>query len=74
MSKYLTNSDLPPVWLFAVASVVNAKHDGEGAGGQLLVVLGVQAVGCGQREAVADQHGAAGAVEVSTPSILISEK
>ena len=54
---------------------MNTKHDGEGAGGQqLLVVLGVEAVGRGQREPVADQHGAAGAVEVVCSCVFISEK
>ena len=75
MSKYLTNSDLPPVWLCGIPSVMNTKHDGEGAGGQqLLVVLGVEAVGRGQRKPVADQHGAAGAVEVFCSCVLVSEK
>ena len=75
MSKYLTNSDLPPVWLCDLPSIMNAKHDGEGAGGQqLLVVLGVEAVGRGQGEPVADQHGAAGAVEVFCLYVFVSEK
>ena len=75
MRNDLAYSDLPPVWLFALPSVVNTKHDGEGGGGQqLLVVLGVEAVGRGQREPVADQHGAAGAVEVVCSCVLVSEK
>ena len=75
MDKDPTDSDLLSFWFCAVASVVNTKHDGEGAGGQqLLVVLGVEAVGRGQREPVADQHGAAGAVEVVCSCVLVSEK
>ena len=41
---------------------------------QLLVVLGVEAVGRGQGEPVADQHGAAGAVEVVCACVFVSEK
>ena len=54
-----------------------AKHDGELAGRQqLLVVLGVQAVGRRQGKAVPDQDGAARAVEVVAicSSVLIPEK
>ena len=42
--------NLPPVWLLGVPPVVEAKHDGEGAGGQqlpfvlVLLVLVIQAV------------------------------
>ena len=54
---------------------MKTKHDGKGAGGeQLLVVLGVEAVGRGQGEPVADQHGAAGAVEVFCACVFVSEK
>ena len=64
-----------PVLLLGLPPVLEAKHDGEGAGGQqLLVVLGVEAVGRGQRKPVADQHGAAGAVEVVCSCVLVSEK
>ena len=45
----------PPVWLRRVAPVVDAKHDGEGAGGQqLLVIVVVQAVGRCQGKSVAN--------------------
>ena len=75
MDEDLAYSDLPPFWLCALPPVVNAKNDGKGAGGQqLLVVLGVEAVGRGQGEPVADQHGAAGAVEVVCSCVLVSEK
>ena len=75
MRNNLAYSDLPSIWLRVVPSVVNTKHDGEGAGGQqLLVVLGVEAVGRGQRKPVADQHGAAGAVEVFCACVFVSEK
>ena len=75
MSKELAHSDLTSFGFRDVPSVMNTKHDGEGAGGQqLLVVLGVQAVGRGQREPVADQDGAAGAVEVVCACVFVSEK
>ena len=42
-----------PVWLHGVPPVVDAQHDGEGAGGQhLLVVVVVQAVSCCQGKSV----------------------
>ena len=42
-----------PVWLLGLPPVVEAKHDGEGAGGQhLLVVVVVQAVSCCQGKSV----------------------
>ena len=45
----------PPVWLLGLPPVVEAKHDGEGAGGkQLLVVVVVQAVGRRQDKSVAN--------------------
>ena len=45
----------PPVWLCRVPPVVDAEHDGEGAGGQqLLVVVVVQAVSCCQGKSVAN--------------------
>ena len=44
-----------PVWLHGVPPVVDAQHDGEGAGGQhLLVVVVVQAVSCCQGKSVAN--------------------
>ena len=44
-----------PVWLLGLLPVMEAKHDGEGAGGQnLLVVDVVQAVGCCQGKSVAN--------------------
>ena len=43
----------PPVWLLGLSPIVDAKHDGEGAGGQqLLVVVVVQAVSCCQGKSV----------------------
>ena len=45
----------PPVWLLGIAPVMEAKHDGEGAGGQQLpfvLVLVIQAVSCGQCKSV----------------------
>ena len=45
----------PPAWLRGLPPVVEAEHDGEGAGGQqLLVVLVVQTVSCCQGKSVAD--------------------
>ena len=42
-----------PVWLLGLPPVVEAEHDGEGAGGQhLLVVVVVQAVSCCQGKSV----------------------
>ena len=42
-----------PVWLHGLPPVVDAQHDGEGAGGQhLLVVVVVQAVRCCQGKSV----------------------
>ena len=42
-----------PVWLLGLPPVMDAKHDGEGAGGQhLLVVVVVQAVSCCQGKSV----------------------
>ena len=49
---------LPPVWLLGLPPVVEAKHDGEGAGGQqlpsvlVLLVLVIQAVSCCQGKSV----------------------
>ena len=44
-----------PVWLLGLPPVVEAEHDGEGAGGQqLLVVLVIQAVSCCQGKSVAN--------------------
>ena len=44
-----------PLWLPGPPPVMKAKHDGEGAGGQqLLVVVVVQAVGCCQGKSVAN--------------------
>ena len=44
-----------PVCLLGLPPVVEAKHDGEGAGGQqLLVVVVVQAVSCCQGKSVAN--------------------
>ena len=49
---------LPPLWLLGLPPVVEAKHDGEGAGGQqlpsvlVLLVLVIQAVSCGQCKSV----------------------
>ena len=46
---------LPPFWLLGLPPVVEAKHDGEGAGGQhLLVVVVVQAVGRCQCKSVSN--------------------
>ena len=46
--------NLPPVWLLGLPPVMEAQHDGEGAGRQqLLVVVVVQAVGCRQGKSVA---------------------
>ena len=48
----------PPVWLLGLPPVVEAKHDGEGAGGQqlpsvlVLLVLVIQAVSRGQCKSV----------------------
>ena len=42
-----------PVWLLGLPPVMEAEHDGEGAGGQhLLVVIVVQAVGRCQGKSV----------------------
>ena len=52
--------NLPPVWLLGVPPVVEAKHDGEGAGGQqllfvlVLLVLVIQAVGCCQCKSISN--------------------
>ena len=44
-----------PVWLLGLPPVMEAEHDGEGAGGQhLLVVIIVQAVSCCQGKSVAN--------------------
>ena len=44
-----------PFWLTGLPPVVEAEHDGEGAGGQqLLVVVVVQAVGCCQGKSIAN--------------------
>ena len=51
---------LPPVWLLGLPPVVEAKHDGEGAGRQqlllvlILLVLVIQAVGCCQCESISN--------------------
>ena len=48
----------PPFWLLGLPPVMEAKHDGEGAGGQhLLVVLVVQAVGRCQCKSVSNLRG-----------------
>ena len=48
----------PPFWLLCLPPVVEAEHDGEGAGGQqLLVVVVVQAVGCCQGKSVSNLRG-----------------
>ena len=47
----------PPVWLLGIAPVMEAKHDGEGAGGQQLpfvLVLVIQAVSRCQCKSVAN--------------------
>ena len=45
---------IPPVWIICLLPIMKAKHDGEGAGRQqLLVVVVVQAVGCRQGKSVA---------------------
>ena len=50
----------PPVWLLSLAPVVEAKHDGEGAGGQqllfvlVLLVLVIQTVSRRQCESVSN--------------------
>ena len=47
-----------PIWLLGFPPVVEAEHDGEGAGGQqLLVVVVVQAVSCCQGKSVANLGG-----------------
>ena len=52
--------NLPPLWLLGVPPVVEAKHDGEGAGGQqlpsvlVLLVLVIQAVSRCQCESVSN--------------------
>ena len=44
-----------PVWLPGLPPVMEAEHDGEGAGGQhLLVVIVVQTVSCCQGKSVAN--------------------
>ena len=44
-----------PVWLRGLPPFVEAVHDGEGAGGQqLLIVVVVEAVGCRQGKSVAN--------------------
>ena len=44
-----------PVRLLGLPPVMEAEHDGEGAGGQqLLVVVVIQAVGCRQCKSVAN--------------------
>ena len=72
MDKYLAYPDLspsmegiianltflPPVGFLVLPPVMEAKHDGEGAGGQhLLIVIVVQAVGCRQGKSVANLRG-----------------
>ena len=50
----------PPGWLPGLPPVVEAKHDGEGAGGQqllvvpVLLVLVIQAVSCCQCESISN--------------------
>ena len=45
----------PPVWLLGFPPVVKAEHDGEGAGGQhLLVVVVIQAVSRCEGKSVAN--------------------
>ena len=47
-----------PHWLPGLPPVMEAEHDGEGAGGQqLLVVVVVQAVGCCQGKSVSNLRG-----------------
>ena len=47
-----------PIWLLGFPPVVEAEHDGEGAGGQqLLVVIVIQAVGCRHSKSVANLGG-----------------
>ena len=61
--KHNDNSDLmvlqySPVLLLGLPPVVEAEHDGEGAGGQqLLVVVVVQTVSCCQGKSVANLGG-----------------
>ena len=63
--------NLPPLWLLDLPPVVEAKHDGEGAGGQqllsvlVLLVLVIQAVSCRQCKSVANLRR-----EVKIPLIL----
>ena len=53
-----------PVWLPGLPPVMEAEHDGEGAGGQhLLVVVVVQAVACCQGKSVANLK-----IEVKIPA------
>ena len=53
-------ANMPPVWLLGVPPVVEAKHDGKGAGGQqlssvlVLLVLVIQAVSRCQCESVSN--------------------
>ena len=48
----------PPIMFLGLPPVIDAKHDGEGAGGQhLLVVVVVQAVGRCQGKSVANLGG-----------------
>ena len=50
----------PPVWLLALPPVMEAKHDGEGAGGQqlllviVLLLLVIQAVSCCQCKSISN--------------------
>ena len=48
----------PPIWLLGFPPVVKAEHNGEGAGGQhLLIVVVIQAMGCCQGKSVANLKG-----------------
>ena len=50
----------PPVWLLGLPPVMEAKHDGEGAGGQqlllvlVLLVLVIQTVSCCQCKSISN--------------------
>ena len=56
--QMLISWSAPPVWLCGLPPVVEAEHDGEGAGGQqlpfvlVLLILVVQTVSCCQGKSV----------------------
>ena len=60
--KIISRKILTPAWLIGFLPVMEAKHDGEGAGGQqllfvlllVLVLVVIQAVGCRQGKSVAN--------------------